>query len=138
MTIEVAWDNPEQTNIRYDIKGHWTWDEFQRAKTKADAMIDAAVHAKSVGAMFVISDPAYLARNAITNTLSRLPSKHPRAALLVVVSDNALVKTLWGTLVALYPNIKKVYKQADSVESARRLVSQQLADLEKQSSVQPG
>jgi hypothetical protein len=138
MTIEVAWDNPEQTHIRYDFNGQWTWDDFQQAKTRADAMIDVAAHAKPVGVMFVISDPANVARNVIANTLSRLPTKHPRAVLLVLVSDNALVKTLWGTLVALYPNVKKVYRQADTVDAGRRLVSQHLAELEQQSNRQSG
>src|SRR5260221_7381627 len=136
MAIEVAWDNQDQTNIRYDFNGQWTWDDFQQAKVRADSMIDAAAHAKPVGAMFVISDPAYVARNAIANTLSRLPTKHPRAVLLVLVSDNALVKTLWGTLVALYPNVKKVYRQVDTLDSGRRLVSQHLAELAQQSNSQ--
>src|SRR5204863_3410041 len=120
------------------FNGQWTWDDFQQAKARADAMIDAAAHAKPVGAMFVISDPAYVARSAIANTLSRLPSKHPRAVLLVLVSNNALVKTLWSTLVALYPNVKKVYRQADTVDTARRLVSQRIAELAQQSSLQSG
>jgi hypothetical protein len=40
MSVEIQWDNPEKTTLRYSITIPWTWNEFWTAFEQSLRMID--------------------------------------------------------------------------------------------------
>ena len=44
MSIEIQWDNPEQTIIRLELKRSWTWEELDQAIHEADKLITSVNH----------------------------------------------------------------------------------------------
>jgi len=41
MTINVAWDNADQTIILYAVREQWTWDELEEVLKQGRALMDS-------------------------------------------------------------------------------------------------
>ncbi len=44
MSISVQWDNPEQTIVRWDFDGEWTWEMFRKAQYASNQLILSVRH----------------------------------------------------------------------------------------------
>jgi hypothetical protein len=54
MPITVAWDNAEQTILRYDFEESWTLTEFAQIRRVGYEMIDTVSHQGYVGILLVL------------------------------------------------------------------------------------
>jgi hypothetical protein len=90
MPFQVAWDDPAQTCIRYDVTGKWTTQEFWQAFQKAKQMIEAVDHPVN----FIVhmqdeSSRGHLPSGFIMHLANLYRNAHPRAGRTVVVPKTA-------------------------------------------------
>jgi hypothetical protein len=129
-SIGVTWDNEQKTVIRYDFPARWTWDEFFQVKVIADTMIDATRHREPIGALFVFPQKLHIPPDVINAVRNAMHQKHPRAFLLVVVADNALIHALLITLAKISLLARQTLVQAKSIEAGREIIRQQRAEID--------
>lgn len=124
-TVDVEWDNPEQTIIRYNFNKGWTWDDYYNATKMGDAMIDSTTHQLLIGAILYIPDPG-LPPNVLRGTQSGMKSRHPRAQIVVVVTRNRFVRALYDVVVMAYRSLKDEFLRVDTLEEARTLLNEKM------------
>jgi hypothetical protein len=125
--INVKWDDDSQSIIRYDFGERWTWKDFFDSKVRADAMIDEAQHGNPVGVIFALPKNVMLPPNVISVTGNSFASRHPRAVLIVVVTESLFLKALWRTLNSIYPVVRSHGHLTDTLENARQVIANRLA-----------
>jgi len=129
MAIEIHWDNPEKTIIRYDITGRWTWDDLRQAQINVFQMMDAT-DAAHVGTI------AHFTEGKIAlppDTLAQLRQNvdfqgHPKAGLTVVVGAGFMLKNAFGMFRQAYVTFSGQpldFSYADKLDEARQLIKAQ-------------
>jgi hypothetical protein len=134
MAVSVAWDNDEQTILRYDVKGHWTWDEFTVAFKQGLAMVAAVTHRVD----FMVNpldqkSRGYLPPNTIYHVITMYRNSPPNKGLTVVIGGGSFFKTLNELNRRLYPRISARYLVVDSLEEARAALKTKCEEVESPS-----
>lgn len=128
MTIEVIWDDEQQTVVRYIFPEAWTWEEFFAAVDTAKAMIDTAP-----GWVGVIMDgPTRTMKvppNMISNTKQVLSRTHPKTKIVVVVINNPFINVMVTTLSRISGMRGRILVSTEDLNEARRMVREHLATL---------
>ncbi len=122
MTVEVQWDNPEQTVIRFDFAERWTLDEFEAVRKIAYQMYDKSPHQGMFGVLLIFPPRAFLPENILSIVRRQISVKHIRTGMIVVVSNNSYVKILCNMLVTVYRPARAVFTQTDNIEEGRALL----------------
>lgn len=126
MSIEVTWDNPEHTIVRYVFSERWTWEEFFTTVNTARQLIDAA----PVETIGVIMDgkSRYMQfpPNMLTHFKTTLRNKHPKTRIVVIVFDNAFLRVMINTLIVLSGTGGKSLLMMDDLGKAREAVLEHL------------
>lgn len=128
MGIEIVWDNDEKTILRYIFDTHWTWDDFYTAKAEAYRQIDTVPH--KVGVIFDAPEKITLPANMITHSKSAVSKTHDNTAIVVVVVTNLYLRTMLTLVMKLSKKAAETMRLVSSLDEARTLVYQILADLE--------
>lgn len=128
MAIEVVWDDEAQTVIRHIFPERWTWEEFFVAVDEAQAMIDTVP-----GPVGVIidgrADNMQMPPNMLSNGRTLLSRSHPKTKIMVVVIKNPFINVMVMTLSRISGARGRALLSVDSIEEARRLVREHLAEL---------
>jgi hypothetical protein len=127
MGVQAVWDNEQQTIIRYDLSGKWTWDEFFTAYETAKAMLNASPHV-----VHFILNPTDAAsrRHLPPGIVSRIGNtartKLPNAGITVAIGSSNVVRSIISAAARLYPRISKQYQFADTLDEARAIIAEKL------------
>jgi hypothetical protein len=123
MKITVAWDNPEQTIIRYDFAQGWTWEDLFAAVAEDDSLMDSVDH--DVHIIFNVQDAS-----VPPNPLSRLRGLsgqiNPKLGLLVVVATDAWFHRVTEIFYSVYgKNLEGLagVHRADTLADARQIIA---------------
>ena len=128
MSVELYWDNDEQTVMLLEFEGQWTWDELfekldvaRKAGERADYEISAIVNAASGvhfpgGSLF---KPVNL-----ENAKKMLKMGAAGTGPVVIAGANPFIKTIYDTMSSLHKHAtSKIYFAAD-VDEARLLLAE--------------
>ena len=125
MPIKLLWDNEQQTVLRMDVTGQWTWDELHVARRQIFQMMDAAP-AKHIYTVLNFADGKLNMPPGMWNHWSVLTDySHPDAGLTVIVGANTFMKMSFGTL----KNTFKVtgrpldFEYANDLPHARKVIA---------------
>jgi hypothetical protein len=119
MTVNVSWDDDDETIARMDFIGEWTWDEVHQAARQMRAMVDEIDYdfnfiidvSQGIGAPSpFLSQLRTVARNG-----------HPRQGMTVLVGLSDAIQIFWKIFVQLYARIIREdrFAYANTVEEAR-------------------
>jgi hypothetical protein len=126
MGVQIHWDNPQKTTLRYDFTGRWTWDEFYAAYDVAKPMMMSVTH--KVDFILNSSDDVsrrYTPPNAMTHMLSIARKALPNAGKCVSVNNGSAFRRVLLTMVTkVNPKIAEVYVFAKTLEEARAMLAQ--------------
>lgn len=120
MPVSLAWDNPEKTILRYDLAGHWTWDEMLTAFDEGTAWLKSLDYTVD----FIVHpvDPiaqAYVPPNSLGHVIRLHGRALPNAGITVMVNTSNTARMLMRLMTALNPKIAARYLLVDSLEIAR-------------------
>jgi hypothetical protein len=124
MPVIVTWDNDDKTIIRYDLEGHWMWDEAAAAFDQAALMLKEVPHIVH----FIVNplDPiskSYLPPNMLANIMRIHGKAAPNAGSTLLVLSSSTVNMLLRLMGTLNPRIAARYSTVASLEEARQKLS---------------
>ena len=126
MPIEIVWDNDQNTTLRYDVSGKWTWDELWAARDKVFALMDSAA-ASRVDAIIHFKDGMNLPSDAMAQLKQLRENPHAKAGLTVMIGANMFMRTLFGTFTKVYNSTtghSVDFLYAKTLPEARELIAQ--------------
>ena len=91
MGVEVQWGDPEQTLIRIDMLGRWTWDEFYRAAEEIKLMITSK--STVVNMIAVVENPLHVPGNPLFQINNFLHSAPPNLGMTMIVGAMSVLST---------------------------------------------
>lgn len=124
MPVRVEWDNKEQTTLRYDVEGQWTWNEFLEAIKQAKALMETVQHTVH----FIVNplderSRGYLPGGTVSHVIQIYRSAPSNAGASVIIGGGDVLRTMNKISQQFYPRIAKRYRFADSLEEARSIVA---------------
>lgn len=120
MSIEVYWEDEEQTIVRYDFKGHWTWDEFYPVLEKALEMERAKPY--RVDVILDMRKNEVVPANVLTHLKSIADHQPDNIGISVFVSENRFLLSLFSVGTRFYSRIGHYFRVVSSIEEAHQMI----------------
>ncbi len=126
MGVQVQWDNPQKTILRYDFTGRWTWDEFYAAYNIAKILLSTTPH-KVYFILHPLDDISrrHTPPNAMSHMISIWRRTAPNAGKTVSVGGSMFSRTLFGMASKVNPKIAEMHAFAPSLDEARALLAKE-------------
>lgn len=126
MGVQVQWDNPEKTIIRYDFSGRWTWDEFYVAYDKAKVMLSGTTQKVH----FIMNSTDDISRkytppNALTHMMSIGRKSVPNAGKVIRVGGSQFTRVLFQMVSKVNPKLIDTFAFATTLEEARAMAEKE-------------
>ncbi len=126
MHIDVAWDNPEKTVVRWAFSSAWTLAEFQAAADESRRLVQSVPHA--VDLICDLDGTTYLPDGFLPLLVATLESSSPNRELIVAVGANRQVEAGIRAFNQVYgPYMRLTVLLAPTVSEARALIAQRRA-----------
>jgi ketopantoate reductase len=129
MAVRVDWDNDEKNIVRFLYDDVWTWEDFFNAVRQTKNMAEIA---PSYIGVIMDAETSHLKfpPNMVTHLKNALRNRHPKTKIVVVTIQNAFLRTMVSTIAKVAGKDGHALLIADSVDEARRLIREHLAQLE--------
>lgn len=124
MGIQLQWDNPERTIIRYDFDSHWTSEDFFNAIAADDPMIASVDH--PVHLIFDMSNSDTVPVIQLTRLRQIANSVQDNSGMIVLVGANMWINALADIFQKVYAtrldNFKGLFHTV-TLEDARTIIA---------------
>jgi hypothetical protein len=121
MAIRLFWDNPEQTILRMEITGRWSWEEMYEASENSILMRQTVNH--PVASIVDFSDALGIPDSAIAHGKNIMDKQDVYGGVTVFVQPDFAFMSLWEVMMKIYGrwvyNIDFIF--AKSVDEAREI-----------------
>ncbi|HYO87972.1 MAG TPA: hypothetical protein VER79_04945 [Candidatus Limnocylindrales bacterium] len=122
MNIEVGWYRETDRVILMRFQEDFSWEEFQRAKGQADALMDTVDRNCALVLWFMEQVPTLA--DMLSNGRSLLSRRHPRSQRFIIVSESSLVRSLGAMLGQITDTQSALIEVATTMaEAEQRLAS---------------
>ncbi len=126
MHIDVAWDNPEKTVVRWLFSNTWTLAEFQSAAEESRRLVQSVPHA--VDLICDLDGTSYLPDGFLPLFVATLESSSPNRDLIVAVGANRQVEAGIKAFNQVYgPYMRLTVLLATTIDEARAVIAQRRA-----------
>lgn len=127
MPTRIGWGNPEQTLIRIDFEGAWTWADYDNAFEEAHRLAREVQHTVYFLANALKAEPLrdYSALPHIRRVWETRP---PNLGCWVVVMDNPFLERMSRLVADVLASSKNVVRFARTEEEGHALIAQAQAD----------
>jgi hypothetical protein len=112
MTIEVRWDDEQQSIIRWTFPKQWAWDEFYSALQGSRAMVRQQSHIVDVIVDMTMSE--LFPRHLLTQSQVTMQTSSLNVGIIVVIGWNPILRTTFNSFQRLYrssfnPSAREMY-----------------------------
>ncbi len=121
MNITVAWDNDEQTIIRYDFDKGWTWREFYTATDQAFVLTRSVTH--TVNSISYFKPGVVLPPDALFQFRRAMTNAPKNRGVTVIVGGSTFIITMVSLFGKLNKRLGERLMIADSLERARAVLA---------------
>jgi hypothetical protein len=116
MPVQIVWDDAEQTVIRFEMNGKWSWQEFYSAYiSKWDEVANIG---HRVDAIADVTQTNYMPAGSITQVRSFASKRPDNTGIMVFAGANNYVTALMQTVQKLF---KALSQRSISVRFAASL-----------------
>jgi hypothetical protein len=126
VSIEVSWDNDEQTILRYKFTGQWEWDEYLTCLSLGRNMMLSLDHYVCILNDF--TESAFLPQGVISKVLNVMGTRPINTGMGIFMTTNATIEGFIGTLKNLYPPLETQYRLAKTEAEAYDIMNTWLAE----------
>lgn len=125
MPITLHWDVPDQTILRMDVTGQWTWEHLHTARKQIFQMMDASSTLRIYTVAHFVDRKLNIPPGMWSHWSVLTEYSHPRAALTVIVGANRLMKVSFGTLKNTFKMTGRPldFAYADDMTQARKVIA---------------
>jgi hypothetical protein len=121
MSVNVTWDNAEQTVLCFQFGDYWEWNEFQSAIQESQRFLASVGHIVDVIADF--HDSPFVPTEALAR-LAYIGSPSPiNLGSIVLVGSQAFSTTTLAIFRTFYGNMAQAFEVAHSMERGRALLA---------------
>jgi len=93
VNIDIVWDNPDQTILRYVFRQRWTWADLHNAMKEASRQMETVTH--KVDIIMDVTQASLIPSGAIAQAQKAFATpKHHNAGITIVVSSSSFAQTL--------------------------------------------
>jgi hypothetical protein len=121
MPIQVYWEDPEQTIVRYDFEGSWTWDEMYAAFYEGVAMETSITH--RVDVILNLQHSGRIPGNILLHTKNFSEKQPPNVGFCIFVTTNLFLISLFNTAIKFYAKIAFYFRLTKTIEEAHVLIA---------------
>lgn len=123
MPITITWDNAEQTVLRWDYQGEWTWQELLDANEISYAMVAAQPHIVDI--IVDMTHSPTLPSNTISlyRSLRHQIRTAENAGTTILIGCSPYVKAIIYTLSRIPRLYIHQFSVADSLAEARAILA---------------
>lgn len=121
MPVRVYWVNDEQTILRYDFEGVWTWEDFYPVYEQAIQMETSVTH--RVDIIINMLDSKSIPGNALSHMKSMTDKLPENVGMGVFITRNRFVNILYDSGARFYPKIRDTFVIVSSLEEAMSLIT---------------
>lgn len=117
MSVDVAWDNEEQSILRYSFAGDWTWNEYRPALQKGREMMQSVSPRK----VCIFNDMSQVKRfppNFISTAHNVIGSRPENMGQAVFYTNHSVFGVLYRILAQLMPDVPTNYLLVSSEQEA--------------------
>jgi hypothetical protein len=125
MAIDVSWDNPEKTVIRYEFGVQWTMKDLLVATQADDDLMDSVDH--KVHMIFDMSATQALPGGIVGSMRSLDAEISDKLGLIVLVGAPAFFEKLTHIFYNIFASSKNglvAFKTAQSLDEARQMIKE--------------
>ena len=126
MSVQVEWDNPEQSILRYIFDDGWTWEDFFAAREEALRLIDE--RGAEVGVIIHMPEHVRIPPNLITHARSLAGRVHENTVMVMVVMSNHFLRVMLQTLRKISPQADSRMHMAQTLDEARATLNERLGN----------
>ena len=123
MAVTVEWFNAEQTIIRYEFVGRWSWEELHDAIEQVQTMIGGVGH--RVDIVIDLTQNRGIPSGALAQMRGGTMRANDNWGMGVFIGTGTFIKALLHTFTRVYPKMGERYATADTLEDAHRLILEQ-------------
>jgi len=123
MGIIVAWDDDDQTTLRYTVTGEWTWEDFAASRKEAWKLVESSERTQ-IDSLLDIDSGSMFPKNAL-GYFRRMPSSaHPKlkAGTMVMVGNNSIARVLMDVMRILNHQAMEGFLFARTLEEGRHIL----------------
>lgn len=95
MSINVIWDNPEKTIIRFIYNGDWTLDNFYDALEQAWSLQDKVHY--TVHFIIDVQNSGFVPQGVLPHGRPVISRHHPNQGKSIIVGASTLIRALFQT-----------------------------------------
>lgn len=123
MPVTVFWDNEEQTIIRMEFDGQWTWDDVHEAVGTINQMTDSVDHI--VDGLIDMRKAVGVPPGAMAHARSLIRQRHERTGINIIVGASPMISTLWQVFAQAYQWLTRDerFAFAKTLEEARERIA---------------
>ncbi len=121
MPVRVYWEDTDQTIVRYDFEGRWTWDELFPAYYQAIAMENAMPH--RVDVILDMRKSQMIPANALLHMKNFSEKQPPNVGLSIFVTSNAFIISLYNTAIKFYAKIAFYFRLVKTLDEAHAMIA---------------
>jgi hypothetical protein len=123
MAVQIMWDNPEKTIVRYNFEGRWTWDEFYPVYKEALAMELSVPH--RVDVIVDLQNARLFPDNLLTHMKGISDKQPPNIGVSVLVTKHRFVHSMYNIGIKFYGKIKHYFRLAETLEDAYKMIEEE-------------
>ena len=125
MSVDLYWDDDEQTVLLCEISDGWTWEELEKLFTKVEKL--SAERGQTFGALLDLSGCEKLSTGSIFSAgglrfFKQITRASGDRGPMVVVGANPLINTVYRTASQLDASATKDTHFAATIDQARELI----------------
>lgn len=127
MTVNVYWDDDDETIARMDILDVWTWEEVHQGAAQIRAMVDEIDY--DFDFIIDVSQGIGAPSPFLSELRSVAREGHPRQGMTVLVGLSDAILIFWKIFVQLYARLIREdrFAYARTAEYARELIAAKAA-----------
>jgi hypothetical protein len=125
MPVQIVWDDAEQTVIRFELTGKWSWQEFYSAYTSKWDEVANVGH--RVDAIADVTQTQYMPAGSITQVRSFANKRPHNTGIIVFAGANSYVTALMETVQKLFKVLSQrsvPVRFAASLDEARAIIAE--------------
>jgi hypothetical protein len=126
MSIELFWDDEEQTVMLVEFNGQWTWEELQKVLAASRRLSEE--RGRILGAIIDVRNRSFVPGGTIFSreALKQFGQIREMASggrgPVVILGMNGLIKTILDTVKSLDKNTAKDVHFADTMPEAQQII----------------
>lgn len=121
MSINVYWKDPQQSTLLYNLRGSWTWGDFETANLNAYEMIASVDHQVSV--ILDLENSLEIPTNALVPFRRMLAYAPTNLNLIVVSGADETEERMVRMLTQFDRQLGSRITLAHNMETAQRLIT---------------